>query len=707
MNNLPELLAPAGSAESLRAALAAGADAVYFGGTSFSNRMRAKNFSDSDLTGAIRLCRSVGVSANITINTRIRDRETDDVMRLCDTVLGSSDEEARCNAVICADLGLALEIKKRYPHAVLHASTQTSLMSLEDCRVLEKMGFSRLVVPRELTLDEIKYLAANAGIEIEMFIHGAHCVSLSGQCLMSYVMGGRSGNRGECAQPCRLPFASANSEYALSMADMCTAGRIPEIIDSGVRSLKIEGRLKPPHYVYGVTSVYRRLLDERRAAEPGDIKELENLFTRGFTDGYLTSSYSGMNGRASKSAKSEDVSALVKEKLAVRTEKFRKKEKDTIKLKAAFTATPERAVFTITDGIHEASSESVPSAATGKPVDAEFVSRSLTKFGGTSYSLDVSDIVFSICDGLWISASVLNAMRREACEKLTAMSEPSDRNLTVKNVCVLPDENISFPEYNPGEYTCEFYDAGVFDGISEERIKKLFSRFGRVYVPYDADAGLFCRENVCAVLPAYCIKDESLDRMIHTVKNNGTTRVLCQTAGQVSAVRNAGLCADMSYRANITGSMSLDVYRRLGCASVTLSPELPAGALRTLGETPGCAAGMIVYGHLPVMTLARCVICGGKCRKGNIGGRRENARPHRCGTGLTDRTGTVFPVIGMSDCTNIIFNSTPIVMSGMTGQFRKTGFMHMLFTSETFEEAEKMTESYISGITLNVEGRRL
>ena len=181
---LPELLAPAGSEDALRAALAGGADAVYFGGSAFSNRMRAKNFTDEGLTEAIRLAHAAGAAAHITVNTRVRDREMDDALRLAERILGGKPEE-RADALIMADLGLAEEIRKRWPHAVFHASTQTSLGSAADSIELRKRGFSRLVLPREMDREEIASLCGGP-LEIEIFIHGAHCVSLSGQCLLSY-----------------------------------------------------------------------------------------------------------------------------------------------------------------------------------------------------------------------------------------------------------------------------------------------------------------------------------------------------------------------------------------------------------------------------------------------------------------------------------------------------------------------------------------
>ena len=214
MTAKPELLAPAGNMEALRAAVAGGADAVYFGAKSFSNRARGKNFDDDELKDAIKFAHSCGVKCHITVNTRVRDREMDEILRLADVILGG-DKDSTADALIVADFGVAAQILHRYPNAVLHASTQTSMASVVDCVELKKIGFSRIVLPRELSYAEIKLISQNSPIETEIFIHGAHCVSLSGQCLMSYVMGGRSGNRGECAQPCRLSYSMNKSHGCL------------------------------------------------------------------------------------------------------------------------------------------------------------------------------------------------------------------------------------------------------------------------------------------------------------------------------------------------------------------------------------------------------------------------------------------------------------------------------------------------------------
>lgn len=419
MKNIkPELLSPAGSMESLRAALAAGADAVYFGGTAFSNRMRAKNFDEDTIRDAIKLCHSTGAKAYITVNTRVRDREIPDLLRFAEQILTGES----CDALIMADFGAATEVKRRFPHAVLHASTQTSMSSPSDCAALRDIGFSRLVVPRELSLGEIRSLAEKTSTELEMFIHGAHCVSLSGQCLLSAVMGGRSGNRGECAQPCRLPYnmgARGGEEYPLSLADMCLAGRMRDVIASGVDSLKIEGRLKSDGYVYGVTKIYRTLLDENRNATKDGIDALASLFTRGFTDGYFTEKYASMSGR--KNSGSADVkTGLVNAGIEARIKKTADESRTPITAKLTLRAGEPASLTFSLGGVSVTELGEIPSPATGKPITREAAVRSLVKLGGSPFSLDEDKIETGIDDGLWMSASEINELRRRATLDLSS-----------------------------------------------------------------------------------------------------------------------------------------------------------------------------------------------------------------------------------------------------------------------------------------------
>ena len=277
----PELLAPAGSLEAVHAAIKAGADAIYVGGRMLNARMNAKNLSDEELALCVKLCHERGIRLYVTINTAVFDRELKDAVSYLDMLYGIG-----VDALIVSDLGIASLIKGRYPDMELHASTQASGHSVECAKAFAKMGFSRMVCARELSYAEIKELCKDSPIEIEQFVHGAMCVSQSGQCLASAVMGGRSGNRGVCAQPCRMKY---NGSYPLSLKDMCLAEHITSIIECGVASLKLEGRMKSPAYVYEVVSIYRRLLDETRNASKTEMQTLANIFSRdGFTDGYYT-----------------------------------------------------------------------------------------------------------------------------------------------------------------------------------------------------------------------------------------------------------------------------------------------------------------------------------------------------------------------------------------------------------------------------------
>lgn len=712
-DRLPELLAPAGSEDSLRAALAAGADAVYFGGAAFSNRMRAKNFSNDALADAIRLCHDCGARAYITLNTRVRDKEFDDALAVADAVLGSGEA---CDAVIAADFGLAAAIRERYPHAVLHASTQTSLASPADCRAIQKMGFSRLVLPRELTKEEITAITRDAPIETELFLHGAHCVSCSGQCLLSFVMGGRSGNRGECAQPCRLPFGhpgGKGSDTPLSLADLCLAGRLTEVMGTGVCSLKIEGRLKSPSYVYGVTAIYRRLLDEGRNATPAEIRALADLFTRGFTDGYFTRTYSTLHALPSAEGKSTDVSAPVSAGLKKRKEDERQRRLNAEKIPVIGELILQKntlASLTLRHGnFSVAVTGEVPTPAEGTPLTRDSAHKSIAKLGGTPFSLALWDFTFTSDGDLWMPAAHLNALRRDAADELLRAMESAAAEVPAASI----DRSLpSSPAVASRDLrTCEIWDPAI---LTEE----LIGQFDIAYLPLDAfrdDAlspllkhpaiGAFLQEkhSLGVFLPIYTPSDDVLRSALRSLAEAGVTRVLVHTPGQLQLAQEAGLDAVVSWRCNVVSTPGLLAWRKLGAGDGILSPELPAAAVRSIG------GGAIVYGHLPLMTLARCVICGGKCDKGNVGGRvsDRSPKPHRCRTDLTDRKGEIFPVLGCGDCTNVLLNPHPIWMADREDELRGIRHRHFVFTVETAAEALRVMEGYRSGEKRDGSIRRL
>ena len=739
--NLPELLSPAGSEEALRAALAAGADAVYFGGSSFSNRMRAKNFTDDALTEAIRTVHAAGASAHITVNTRVRDREMDDALRLAERILGGP-KDTRADAVIIADLGLAAEIRKRWPHAVFHASTQTSLGSMRDILELKKLGYSRLVLPRELNREEIAALVKGP-LEIEIFIHGAHCVSCSGQCLMSWFCGGRSGNRGECAQPCRLPYEAAagnesaipprvrkSNETPLSLADMCLAGRIRDVISSGVRSLKIEGRLKSASYVYGVTEIYRRLLDEGRDAEPEEIRTLEKLFTRGFTDGYYSGRYGGMKGRASSDDSrafptAETISKAYGERL--RRTGSERAAADLVRLTAEFTmkrGEPVRFALECAENgektVGTACGE-IPAEAEGRSTDAESAARNLTKLGGTGFSLRPDDIRYNTDDGLWMPAAKLNDLRRRAAEDLKAKlkpAEPEEKPAAEARFdpYVLPSGNGGVMEQDPrSRRVLELADADVLIRCVKEdpgTAGKILAGFRRVFVPMEQYAGTRARWNevplpeetlpeLCAVLPVFPLSESETERNAALLRDAGCRRILAHGIGAASLTDDFAL--ELSFRGNVTNTAAAAVYRDAGFEKIGLSPELPAGAIRALGKA--FPVSCIAYGRIPVMTAARCVLkeknrdCRGR------GGRAARAwKTDFCRGSLTDRMGEVFPVFGHGDCVNTIYNAKPVWMGDRLGELDGAE-LAFFWTTESPAEMLDALGRYERGET--GEGRRI
>lgn len=277
----PELLCPVGGADTLQAALLGGADAVYFGGTDFNARMNAKNFSRDEIRRAVSHCHEKGVRVYVTLNTLLTDRNLAPALDFVSFLY-----EANCDGLILADIGFSSLLRENFPGLELHGSTQMSGHSVGAAKFLQEHGFSRMVLAREMDRKNIAALCKASPIETELFVHGAICASASGQCLMSSMIGDRSGNRGECAQPCRLPYNGG--KYPISFRDLCLAKHVPELTEMGISSLKIEGRMKSPEYVYTVSRTWRTLLDENRGATDKEMARLSGIFSRsGFTDGYF------------------------------------------------------------------------------------------------------------------------------------------------------------------------------------------------------------------------------------------------------------------------------------------------------------------------------------------------------------------------------------------------------------------------------------
>lgn len=405
-----EILAPCGGTDCLTAALNTGADAVYLGTTDFSARKNAKNFTPEETAAAIRLCHASGVKVHIAMNTLLFDDEMPKAVKAAEALY-----EMGADALIVQDLGLARLLRSALPKLPLHASTQMTITSAAGAEFAEKAGFSRVVLARELSFGEIERVVKSTRIETEVFVHGALCVSLSGQCLMSAFYGGRSGNRGSCAQPCRLCHTCGEREYVLSLKDLCAIELLPRLNEIGVTSAKIEGRMKRPEYVAAAVTACRAAL----AGEKPDLERLRAVFSRsGFTSAYLDGSLKEMQGTRTK----EDVQSAerVLKELGTLYEKPYKRYKAALSVRIE-AGLPIMAEITVTRGGERISaayeSPFFPETARTRPITAEEVRERLGKLGGTIFTLGEASIALG--EGLSVPASALNQIRRELVGRLT------------------------------------------------------------------------------------------------------------------------------------------------------------------------------------------------------------------------------------------------------------------------------------------------
>lgn len=669
--SLPELLSPAGSPAALEAAIEGGADAVYFGGSAFNARMFAANFDGDALRDAIRTAHAYRVKCYITLNTLVTDRELGDALR---TAAGYYD--AGADALIVADTGLASAIHREIPGMELHASTQASGHNPDAADRLARLGFSRMVMAREASLDDIRTFTEKSGLELEVFVHGALCVCHSGQCLFSSLVGGRSGNRGECAQPCRLPYTvNGKQSYPLSLKDLCLASYVPELIEAGVSSLKIEGRMKPPGYVLAVTRIWRRLLDEGRAATDEEKEYLASVFSRGgnFTDGYFT-------GRIGHSM------------LGVRTEG----DKDSTRNSAPFEGITKKiplnikaefrkdrpSCLTLSDGEKSVTvAGDIPFEAKTAPMTEEGYLKSLAKLGGTPYSVENADIV---CDaGLMMPVSRLNALRRTGLEAFERCGERTDRaDISGYSVPSLDDERKE-------EKTARFTSPKQITPAAREC-------FDRIYLPLDRYDG-----STDAVIMPTVVFDreaEAVRKMLSDAVAKGARHILVGNAGHIGLASEAGLIVHGDFRLNIQNSEALCAVLSLGFCDAILSPELSLPQQR---DIKGKSASL-VYGRIPLMILEKCLIrelirCPG------AGGSQL------CSATLTDRRGIEFPVMREYPHRSVIYNSLPTNMSDRKAELLRAGIRswHFVFSSESPEEVDSVIEAFRTGRPLSEKVRRI
>ena len=666
---LPELLCPAGSYRALEAAIEGGADAIYMGGSAFNARINAKNFTHDEMKRGIELAHAYGAKVYITANTLIHKRELDDFLRAAeDAYLCGAD------ALIVADIGAALEIKRRIP-IELHASTQLSGHGADAARLLADAGFSRMVCAREMSCEDIRAFTESSPLEAEVFVHGALCVCHSGQCLFSSLVGGRSGNRGECAQPCRLPYGISGGKkgYPLSLKDLCLAQHVPELCGLGIASLKIEGRMKSPEYVLGVTRIWRTLLDERRAATREEMAQLDALFSRnGFTDGYFTKKIDrSMLGVRTDEQKQVSRASHTFGKIE------RKLEVDifaSIKAEKPASLTVRR----VDNGVSARVCGDIPQAARTTPIDEATVSRSILKLGDTPFVARRVEIELE--GGLMLPVSSLNALRRSAMAQLCEC----EQRAPLGNVTSAP-KTVCSGKRTPLR-TAMFYDPAAVT----ERAKAYFDI---IYLPLERFDGR-CRG--VALPPVIFDSERSQVRaLLERAVKSGATDVLVGNIGHLSLLEGLDLKLHGDIRLNVYNTSSAAYFESLGFCDVMISPELTLPQMRDVGG----ASVACVYGRIPLMVTEKCV---GK----------EIADCRTCESGravLTDRRGARFPVLREFQHRSVIFNSVPVYMADKLDVVERHGLVmqHSIFTVESAAEVDKIITAYQKRLPTTAEKTRV
>ena len=663
MKKIPELLAPAGGKAAIEAAIEAGADAVYFGLPRHNARALAENVKEDELYDVLALCRAHGVRSYVTLNTLARDGETNEILRMAERLYVSG-----ADALIVADLGVAFLIKKYLPGFPLHASTQASGHNVDAARFLAERGFSRMVLAREMSFRDIKYFCGNSPIESEVFVHGALCVSASGQCLFSSMVGGRSGNLGECAQPCRLPYSTGKNKKEgspLSLKDLSLASHIPELIDAGVDSLKIEGRMKSPEYVRDVTRIYRRLLDGRRAANADEISELERIFSRsGSTDGYFTGKVGrGMLGVRTELDKQKSRDLAPFEKLT---------KKVPVKISARITA-GEPASLCVSDGAKSVTVYAEPpERAKSAPTDKESIKKQLSKLGGTPYIIE--KIELSCGDDVFLPLSKINELRRRA---IAALLAPGENRSGFALPALQREEPL--PSLGKGTRTARFLLAKNMPGKSV-----LDGFFDIVYLPL-SEFGISKTGAANGVILPPVIFDherEEVEKMLGAAQGAGAVHALVSNVGHIGLAKKYGFTLHGDLRLNVANRESARALLSAGLCDLILSPELSLAAVRDIGGP----AALVVYGRLPLMTLERCVVedCS-ECGKNRFA--------------LTDRRGVDFPVFREYPHRNVLYNSVPVYMADRADTIKRSGVAstHFIFTDESAKKAANIIKAYKNG----------
>ncbi len=661
-----EILAPVGGAQQLIAAVRSGADAVYLGTKNFNARRNAENFDAEMLKDTVSYCHGRGVKVHIAFNTLVKDTELRAVYDEIEMLA-----ECGVDAVIVQDLAIAEMFRRQCPSMPLHASTQMTIHNVEGVLAAEELGFSRVVLARELTLEEIKKICSASAIEIEVFIHGALCMSVSGACYFSSILGERSGNRGLCAQPCRLDFNSGKREYALSLKDMSHISHIGELAAAGVSSLKIEGRMKRPEYVSAAVIACREAL----AGKTPDLTNLRAVFSRsGFTDGYLTGKRDlQMFGHRTKEDVAASGTVLGEIASGYRNELSRVPvQMDLI------IAENKKSVLTVTDGVFTASAEGeIPEKARTKGTDYETALSSLSKTGGTPFVLKT--LTATLDASLILPQGKLNSLRKEALEKLLQMRSEIRAAQFAR----------SFSQPSPGVHEGEAkirVRLGGRDQYFDELCKA-----ERIYVPFsEIDANLISKlgDKLICEMPRliFPMKESALEEELAQLKKLGVSRVCAGNIGSVRMALRLGFRVHGGFDLNILNSESLIKYEEMGLKDTLLSYEIGLRDAAALGGE--IERGIIGYGYLPLMIFRNCPAKAEKgCGKCN--GQAE----------IFDRTGANFGIVCSSREYSSLHNHVPLYLGDK--KISATDFAVLYFTHEDRTECQRIWAEYLSGEPYN------
>ena len=672
-----EILSPAGSPEAVRAAVCAGANAVYLGFGGFNARRNAKNFTQEELAQAISYCHLRGVRVYLTLNTLVSDREMEQAAQ--HAALAS---QMGADAVLVQDLGVVRVLRQVAPDLPIHASTQMSIHNLDGVKAAAGLGVSRVVLARELSRRDIAYICEHSPVEIETFVHGALCMCYSGQCFLSSALGGRSGNRGLCAQPCRLAYGWSGGlaeEHPLSLKDMSLAGHLRELEEMGVACAKIEGRMKRPEYVWVVTKVYADALREGREPTQEEVKQLRSAFSRqGFTDGYFTQR-KGPEMFGVRESEQEPRELFARARAA-----YEKGEGPGVPVKFYAMIRPGEPVQVGAEddrGRVATAAGPLPELARTRAVTEQDVESQLAKTGGTPYRC--TGVRSLVADGLAVPLSTLNALRRQVLEELSAQRTalPERRHAPYK---------VGARYGNPHQEPQINLSLRRADQVSFDLLRQ---RPGLVYLPVEEMAAhpetveaLLKREiPAAAVLPRVCFDREleQVERMLERCRAQGVSQALVGNLGLLEAARRAGMTLRGDFGLQVFNSQGAKEYKRLGFSSFTASFELKLAQIRDLSKAVDTE--LIAYGRLPLMIMENCIVKNkfGKCVC-------DNANT------LTDRKGVQFPVLKAFGCRNELFNAHKLFLADKAQDYRRAGLwaIRLSFTTENALECARVLERY-------------